>query len=48
MMRRIAAIALTMCFGVELALVLLEAFIRVGRSTDVDGQSTFMGHALHP
>lgn len=48
MMRRIAAIALTVCFGVGLALVLLEALIRVAGSTDVDGHFTFMGHALHP
>ena len=48
MMRRILAGALMVCFGIALALVLLEAFIRAAGSTDVDGQFSFMGYALHP
>lgn len=48
MKRRIIASALMACFGIGLALVLLEAFVRAAGSTDVDGQFTFMGSALHP
>lgn len=48
MKRRIFASALTVCFGIGLALVLLEAFVRAAGSTDADGQFTFMGYALHP
>lgn len=47
-MRRFLAGALMVCFGIGLALVLLEAFVRAAGSTDVDGQFTFMGYALHP
>lgn len=48
MKRRIVANALTACIGIALALVLLEALVRVAGSKDVDGQFTFIGLVLEP
>ena len=45
---RIATNALTVCISVVVALLLLEAVIRIGGETDADGQFSFMGIALEP
>ena len=48
MKRRLAANLLTACLGVALALLLLEAAIRLAGRTDADGQFTALGYTLEP
>ena len=46
--RRISSLLALACFGVALALGLLEALIRIAGQTDADGQFRFLDLALEP
>ena len=48
LIRRIAANALVIFASFAVAILLLEAVVRVGGETDADGQFTFLGFALEP
>ncbi len=48
MIRRIAAKVLVVFASFAVAILLLEAVVRVGGETDVDGQFRFLGFALEP
>lgn len=48
MIKKYAANTLILISSFAIALVLLEAFVRVAGETDADGQFTFMGYTLQP
>lgn len=48
MIRRIVSNILMVCISLALALMLLEAIVRVAGTVDADGQFSFLGYALEP